>query len=125
MSKGLSILDGNISVSGNIFSEGDMDISGQITGSVVASAISVKEGGVINGNVYANELSMVKGGEIKGNVFAKKIKLLKGAKILGEIKYTFLSMEAGAVIECSCSCVEENIIDDLCVKAKSSMENAE
>ena len=122
MSKdGISVFNESMSASGNIFSEGTIDLSGVFTGNIIADNLSVKKNGFISGNVYANELLLADGGKMSGNVYAKKIKVLKNAEIDGDISYCSISIEDGAKIVCKCLCVSEDVIEEKKNTAKDGM----
>ena len=124
MQKGVSVLDSSFLASGDIFSEGAVDISGRFIGDIVAESISVKKGGNIEGEIYANELTIADGGIIKGNILAKKIKVLKDAEIEGDIEYCCLAIEDGAKIIGSFSVIAENVVAEKINSAKSSLNIA-
>ena len=121
MQKGISVLDSSFLASGDLFSEGGIDISGRFIGNIVAESVSVKKGGNIEGEIYVNELTVADGGIIKGNILAKKIKVLKDAEVEGNIEYTCLAIEDGAKIIGSFSVVAENIVAEKINSAKSSL----
>lgn len=121
MQKGISVLDSSFLASGDLFSEGGIDVSGRFIGNIVAESISVKKGGNIEGEIYANELTIADGGIIKGNILAKKIKVLKDAEVEGNIEYTCLAIEDGAKIIGSFNIVTENVVAERINSVKSSL----
>ena len=91
-----SYISSDIKIDGNIDSTGTILISGQITGNVKASNLTIETSGVISGNVKANDTELL--GTQKGNISSKKLAILDGAKLRGNITCEDLIVEHGSDI---------------------------
>ena len=117
----ISVFDNEVSIEGTIYSNGTLDIGGQLNGKIIANILTIKDGGVINGDVFANEISISQNGIVKGNIVAKKIHLSKDANINGNLSYNTISMEDGAVIEGQCNKFDNEVIDKKINSIKSEV----
>jgi cytoskeletal protein CcmA (bactofilin family) len=92
-----TIIAKDLSLEGEIKSEGIIEIEGKIKGTIDAHSIIIRESGLVEGIINAQFL-VVKG-EFKGNIFAKNVNIDCKANIVGNIEYGILSVEDGASID--------------------------
>ena len=91
-----SYISSDIKIDGHIESTGSILISGQITGNVKASNLTLETSGVISGNVKSDIAELM--GTQKGNISSKKLAILDGAKLRGNITCDELTVEHGSDI---------------------------
>ncbi|MEM1106232.1 MAG: polymer-forming cytoskeletal protein [Pseudomonadota bacterium] len=92
-----SIICNDMKISGSVYSEGALQVDGQVEGDVSAQDITIGASGVITGEVIA-EVITVKG-TIRGSIRGRKVELETGAKVEGDIVHTSLTIQANAVFE--------------------------
>ncbi len=93
----LSILSSDLKVEGDIVSEGDLHISGSVTGDVVARKLTLDEGASITGSVEADVA--VIGGNLAGRLTASSVTLGNTAHITADVNHVSLVIEQGAVFQ--------------------------
>ena len=89
-----SMIGSDVTISGNIQTEGDLHIDGRIEGDVKCSALVVGESGAIVGGIRAANARI--SGEVDGAIEAGALTLTSAARTKGDISYDQLSIEAGA-----------------------------
>ncbi|MDC0399718.1 polymer-forming cytoskeletal protein [Alphaproteobacteria bacterium] len=101
-SKGIapSLLSSDLTITGNLESEGDMQIDGTIDGDIKSFTLTVSESGVIRGTVDAEEVTIA--GSVTGQIKARHVILVKGAKVIADLIQDRLSIEPGAFFEGNC-----------------------
>jgi cytoskeletal protein CcmA (bactofilin family) len=92
-----SIVSAGLQVTGNMTSDGDIQIEGTITGDVKSRTITVGTDGLVQGQLIAESV-LVSGG-VEGKIRAKSVVLVAGAKVLGDIVHDVLTVEPGAHVE--------------------------
>ena len=99
----INILSDGTKIKGDIISNGDIRIDGEMVGNLAAKGkVVIGEHGKIEGQVQANNIEV--SGLIKGKVIAKELLNMKSsAKIEGDISAGKLSVEPGAVFTGTCS----------------------
>ena len=104
----INILSDGTKIKGDIISNGDIRIDGEMVGNLAAKGkVVIGEHGKIEGQVQANNIEV--SGLIKGKVIAKELLNMKSsAKIEGEIYTKVLSVEEGAKIIGTCDMTEKN-----------------
>ena len=102
-SKGIapSLLSSDLTITGNLESEGDMQIDGTIDGDIKSFTLTVSESGVIRGTIDAEEVTIA--GSVTGQIKARHVILVKGAKVIADLIQDRLSIEPGAFFEGNCS----------------------
>lgn len=105
-SKGIvpSIISADLSILGNLISEGTVEIEGSIEGNVTCHGITVRKSGLVKGDIVADEVHI--DGEVHGLVKAKHIKVAESGKIVGVIMYESLSIEDGAYLDGQCKSLD-------------------
>ena len=92
-----SIVSEGLHVTGNLISDGDVQIDGIIEGDVKGRNLTVGSNGQVVGKIVAHEV--VINGSVTGEVAAKTIMITRTANVEGDLVHEVLSIEAGAVFE--------------------------
>lgn len=92
-----SILSVDLRVTGDIFSDGEVHISGTVKGDIVAKKITIDEGGSVIGAVETE--SALIAGSLTGRLTAATVTLSSGARVVADITHVSLTIEQGAVFE--------------------------
>jgi cytoskeletal protein CcmA (bactofilin family) len=89
-----AIIDAGLCIKGDLDTDGEVQVDGQIKGQVTCAHIIVGQEGGIFGDIKADEV--VVRGKVKGTVRAKRVVLQQSAHIEGDIFHEKLSIEDGA-----------------------------
>jgi len=100
-----SIISSNLTITGNIKTDGDVQIDGTIDGDVQSKQITLGENGVVNGAISA-DLARISG-TVNGSITARVVELGRSAKITGDINHFSLAIEPGAFIQGQLTHVDE------------------
>ncbi len=92
-----SILSIDISVEGDIVSEGEMHVTGAVKGDVVARKLTIGEGGSITGTIEAD--TVVIAGMLTGRVTATTVIFSPTARVAADVTYVSLTVDPGAKFE--------------------------
>ncbi|MFT4012929.1 MAG: polymer-forming cytoskeletal protein [Paracoccus sp. (in: a-proteobacteria)] len=92
-----SVLAADLTVSGNIRSEGDIQVEGTIEGDIRAHLLTVGESATIRGEIVAEEV--VVNGRVVGRVRGLKVRLTATARVEGDIIHKTIAIESGAHFE--------------------------
>ncbi|MDE1174645.1 MAG: polymer-forming cytoskeletal protein [Parvibaculaceae bacterium] len=92
-----SLIASDVVASGNIVSEGMIQIDGTFDGSVRAAVISIGEAATVKGMMVADEISVR--GRVTGNIFARRVQLHAQAVFEGGLTHSELGIELGARFE--------------------------
>lgn len=93
----LSVIGPDVRIVGDIFTQGEMQIDGQVEGDIACQNLVVGEGARISGEVIAETVHVH--GELRGKVTATTISIAHSAKVIGDITHGSLEIEAGAEVE--------------------------
>jgi len=99
-----SIISENLTVTGNLVSEGDIQIDGTIDGDVRSKRLTIGQSAVINGAVMGDNVRIA--GTVNGEITAKKVELTETARVTGDIVHDSLAIDAGAYVQGLCRRVE-------------------
>ena len=94
---GLSTLAPGVSVTGQLNSDGDIVIGGQIEGDVTGRSVEVTEGASIQGSLTARDV--VIRGSVKGSIHARVVTLGAKAVVEGELTYERIEVALGAWVD--------------------------
>jgi cytoskeletal protein CcmA (bactofilin family) len=99
----LNIIGSGTSVTGDLISEGDIRIDGNIKGNIQAkSRLVIGEACSVEGNIQARHATIA--GRLKGNIIVAETLLLKAsARIDGDITTEKIIIESGAQFNGLCS----------------------
>ena len=92
-----SILSSDLNVQGNLLTDGDIQIEGNIEGDIRANLLTVGESAVVRGEVIADDV--VINGRIIGRVRGLKVRLTSTARVEGDIIHKTIAIESGAHFE--------------------------
>lgn len=95
-----SIISVDLSVNGNLSSNGEIQIDGAVEGDINCKALIVGTKGSVSGEVTAQTVRIH--GAIKGQVKAKSVFLASTAQMSGDIEHESLAIEPGAFMEGHC-----------------------
>jgi cytoskeletal protein CcmA (bactofilin family) len=90
-----SLIGKDLTIVGNAFSEGHIQISGEFQGDIQCTHLQIGERARITGNCVADEI--VVSGQVKGTLRGRRITLESKSRIEGDIYHRSLSIEEGAV----------------------------
>lgn len=99
-----SILSVDLRITGDLASEGEIQVDGSVDGDVNCHNLSVGKSGHVQGSVYADD-ALVRG-KIDGQIQAKNVTLTKSAIVIGDILHETLTIEPGAHLEGRCQRIE-------------------
>jgi len=95
-----SIVSANLRVTGDLESEGDIQIDGHVEGDVRSNSVTVGEHAVVCGAILSQTVRVA--GTVKGQINGKVVELSRTAKVTGDIVHESLAIEAGAFIQGLC-----------------------
>lgn len=102
-----SILSANIKVNGDIKSEGEVHIDGQLVGDVQCDVLQVGVNGFIKGKIRAKILRVA--GAIEGRVMVGSVFLAATARIVGDVFHESIAIEPGAFVNGICRHRDEDM----------------
>ncbi|WP_416897222.1 MAG: bactofilin family protein [Minwuia sp.] len=100
-----SLISEGLSVTGDLQSEGEIQIDGQISGDIECASLMVGESATVRGEIVADTVTIR--GEVQGRVRGSEVNLAKTARVIGDVLHRTLSMEAGAHLEGQVKKVED------------------
>jgi cytoskeletal protein CcmA (bactofilin family) len=100
-----SVIDAWLMITGNLQSEGEVQVDGQIRGDIRCAHLTVGRDAVVSGNITAEEV--VVRGKVTGIIRANRVILQDSAHVESEIFHKKLSIEEGACFE-GISCRRED-----------------
>jgi cytoskeletal protein CcmA (bactofilin family) len=89
-----SLITENVSLEGDLKSDGDVQLDGAIRGDLDVAHLSIGETGQVEGAVTAEAVEIR--GRIAGTITARTVKLHATARVDGDITHGQLSIEPGA-----------------------------
>jgi cytoskeletal protein CcmA (bactofilin family) len=89
-----ALIDAGLSVRGDLETDGELQIDGQIVGNVSCGHLVIGKNGAVRGDIKADEV--VVRGKTEGVIRARRVMLQEGARVVGDIFYERMSMEEGA-----------------------------
>jgi cytoskeletal protein CcmA (bactofilin family) len=92
-----SILSEDLTIEGDIVSEGEVHINGIVKGDITARKLTLGKDGAITGAVDADDAII--GGKLGGRLSAKAVVLLSTARVSADITHVSLSIAPEAVFE--------------------------
>ncbi|RKQ71265.1 cytoskeletal protein CcmA (bactofilin family) [Litorimonas taeanensis] len=96
-----SILATNLVITGDINTDGDVQIDGRVDGNIKAGKVTVGEQGIINGKIIANEVHVR--GKVTGKVDAASIELAETANVQADLIQDKLMIANGAFFDGKCA----------------------
>ncbi|KGJ04106.1 protein CcmA, bactofilin family [Paracoccus halophilus] len=92
-----SVLSSDLTVTGNIRTEGDIQVEGNVEGDIRAHQLVVGDSATIRGEIVAEEI--VVNGRVIGRVRGLKVRLSATARVEGDIIHKTIAIESGAHFE--------------------------
>lgn len=92
-----SVIDAWLTITGNLQSEGEVQVDGQIHGDIRCAHLTVGRDALVDGNITAEEV--VVRGKVTGIIRANRVILQDSAHVESEIFHKKLSIEEGACFE--------------------------
>jgi cytoskeletal protein CcmA (bactofilin family) len=92
-----SILSDDLTIEGNVVSEGEVHINGTVKGDVRARKLTLGEDGAITGAVEVDDA--VIGGKLAGQLTATSVVLLSTARVNADITHVSLAIAPEAIFE--------------------------
>lgn len=96
-----SILGRDITITGDIKTDGDVQIDGRLDGNIKAGNVTIGEQGIINGKVVATNVHVR--GKITGKVDANTIELAETANVQADLVQDQLMIANGAFFDGKCA----------------------
>lgn len=96
-----SILSQDLVITGEINTDGDVQIEGRLDGNIKATTLTIGEQGAVNGSITAG-LVRVRG-KMTGKINATTVELAETANVLADITQDHLTIENGAFFDGKCT----------------------
>src|ERR1700674_509100 len=92
-----SVIDAWLNITGNLQSEGEVQVDGQVHGDIRCAHLTVGKDACIVGNITAEEV--VVRGKVTGVIRANRVILQDSARVDSQIFHKKLAIEEGAIFE--------------------------
>ncbi|MCT4333542.1 polymer-forming cytoskeletal protein [Paracoccus sp. YLB-12] len=92
-----SVLSSDLTVTGNIQTDGDIQIEGNVEGDIRAHQLVIGDSATIKGEIVGDEV--VVHGRVIGRVRGLKVRLTATARVEGDIIHKTIAIESGAHFE--------------------------
>jgi len=96
-----SILSQDLVITGEISTDGDVQIEGRIEGNVKATTLTVGEKGSVNGKITAGKVLIR--GKVTGKINATTIEMAETANVLADLVQDHLTIANGAFFDGKCT----------------------
>ncbi|PKR59542.1 bactofilin family protein [Thalassospira lohafexi] len=101
---GLSVINADLRVTGDLISESDVQVDGSVNGDIRTRNLTIGQSGEVRGEIVADKIRIC--GSVTGQVRARDVSLADTARMMGDILHESLSIEPGAHIEGHCRRIE-------------------
>ena len=91
---GLSIINADLRVTGDLISESDVQVDGSVNGDIRTRTLTIGQHGEVRGEIVADKIRIC--GAVIGQVRARDVSLSETARMIGDILHESLSIEPGA-----------------------------
>ena len=95
-----SIISRGLTITGNLVSDGELQIDGRVEGDIHCVSLVVGLGGEVVGEVRATGLRLH--GQLTGQVRAESVFLAATARMIGDVHHQSLAIEPGAFLQGMC-----------------------
>jgi len=92
-----SLLSSDLFIKGNLITNGDIQIEGEVEGNIKANLLTIGKEAKIKGELNIDEL--IVNGHVSGTIRATKVTLTSSAKVEGDIIHQTIAIETGAHFE--------------------------
>ena len=99
-----SIISADLRITGNLHSNGDIQIDGRIDGNVDSKSVTIGEAAEVNGKISCERVRVC--GRVSGEIKAAWVVLARSAKVSADVVHKSLEIESGASLEGSVSRLE-------------------
>lgn len=96
-----SILGRDIVITGDIKTDGEVQIDGRLDGNVIAAIVTIGESGAVNGTIKADRVLIR--GKVQGKVTAMSVELAETANVAADLTQDELSIANGAFFDGKCA----------------------
>ncbi len=96
-----SILAADLVITGEIVTDGDVQVEGRLDGNISATSLTIGEQGAVNGTIKAENLLIR--GKVTGKINAGTVELAETANVTADIVQDHLSIANGAFFDGKCS----------------------
>ena len=93
----VSTIGGDLTITGNVTSKGEIQLDGHVHGDVHCVALVLGENSNVEGNVTADDVAIR--GRLVGSVKALRVTLQSTAHVEGDLTYQSLAIEQGAYFD--------------------------
>ncbi len=100
-----SIIGADISIVGDLSSEGEVQVDGFIDGDIRTKTLLIGESARIKGEIVGDTVRVY--GRFTGQIKARAVTLAKSARVVGNILHETLSIEDGAFLDGRCKRMSE------------------
>lgn len=100
-----SILSADMRITGNVSSECEIQVDGNIEGDIRTKILLIGQGAEVKGEIVADSVQVH--GSIFGQIKARSVVLAKTAHVVGDILHEDLSIEKGAFLEGHCKSITQ------------------
>ena len=105
-----SILSAGMQVTGDIVSDGEVQIDGELSGDIHCAKLTVGETGRISGSVVADDCLVH--GSVVGQIKADAVTLSRSSRVEGDVLHDMLAIEPGARLDGHCRRIDKNETED-------------
>jgi len=95
-----SIIANGLAITGNLVSDGEIQIDGSIAGDVSGRRVTLGEHAQVRGEITADAVLIR--GEVQGRIRATSVDLARTARVKGDIWHAKLAIESGAHLDGLC-----------------------
>jgi len=93
----VSLISPNLTITGNLSTQGDLQIDGTVEGNIQCHSLTLGASAKVKGHISATEV-LIRGALI-GDIEAQTVTLSKTARVTGDILHQTVSIEPGATLE--------------------------
>ncbi len=93
----LSLIALDVCVTGNIVSQGEVQVDGRVEGDIRCQLLLLGESGVIEGEVVAEHVRIY--GKLTGKISAATVMVASSGHVIGDVSHDGLEIEAGGHLE--------------------------
>jgi cytoskeletal protein CcmA (bactofilin family) len=92
-----SIISAEMTIRGDLESNGDLQIEGTVIGDLNVTKLTIAEGGSVSGNIVAKNVRIC--GALTGSVRSEMVTLTATARVVGDVHHELLAIETGGQLE--------------------------
>lgn len=92
-----SIFGSDLVITGEVTSKGDVEVHGQVDGTIAARSVTLGNDGKVSGSINAESLDVR--GKMDGQIAAGNFTLRVGSNVNADVTYRAVVIESGAQIE--------------------------